>query len=203
MPQRADKIAMSSLRVSLLIISFSATFSAYAADFKPILALGRTYFSGTSTKSLSGATETFVSLAGESFGTRLRWTAAADFGISSGTANFSSTSTATYSMFSVGLAPGVALFPFKESSFQPYLSFKGVFGLQRFAMSSPPTDLQKSSQGFHYGYEVAIGTDLRFKKGDRGTAVRVYGSVRNLKGSVAGLSSFDLGSFRFGAGLVF
>lgn len=187
--------------LSLLGLAFSLSAQA-DADFKPIFVGGVTYYSGSNTKSLVSSSEKFISLTGEQAARRLRATAAADFGVSSGTAYFG-TDTPKYSMFSASLAPGLFLFPFKDSSFQPFFGGKGVFGLQRFSMGSPPTGLSASSQGFHFGYEVAIGIDLRFKKGDRGTAVRLYGAVRSIHGTVAGQSSYDLSGFRFGVGLVF
>lgn len=183
------------------LLAGSASFAAGGADFAPILTGGLTYYSGGS-KSLVGSSEKFLSLTGEQTERHLRLTAAADFGLSSGTATIGSDEP-TYSMFSTALAAGAFFFPFKESKFQPFFGTKGVFGLQRFSMANPPTGLSESTQGFHYGYEVAIGIDVRFKKGGKGGGLRLYGAVRKVSGGVAGQTGFDLSGFRFGGGIMF
>ncbi len=187
--------------VAVSICSISA-FAGGGGNFKPILGGGLTYLSGDTAKSLGGSSEKVIVLMVEQAQRYLRLTASSDFGLSSGTGYMDSTE-ATYSMFNADLAAGMNLFPFKETSFQPFLGVKGILGLHRFSMSDPPSSLPTSSQGFHYGYDFSIGIDLRFKKGDKGTGVRLYGSLRSVKGSVATISGFDLGGFRFGAGIIF
>lgn len=187
--------------VAVSLLSVSA-WAGGGGAFKPILGGGLTYLSGDTTKSLGGASEKAIVLMVEQAQRYLRLTASSDFGLSSGTGYMDGTE-ATYSMFNADLSAGINLFPFKETSFQPFFGAKGILGLHRFSMDSPPGALPTSSQGFHYGYDFSIGIDLRFKKGDKGTGVRLYGSLRSVKGTVATISGFDLGGFRFGAGIIF
>ena len=172
------------------------------SNYKPGVAGALTYYSGAATGSLVGSSEKVLSLIGEKATGYLRLTVSGDFGLSSGDASIAS-STYTYSMFTAALAPGVYVFPFKESSFQPFVGVKGVIGLHRFSMSSPPTGFEESGQGYHYGYETSIGTDLRFSKGNKGTAFRFAGSIRKVSGNIGASSGFDFGGFRYSFGLIF
>lgn len=186
------------------LLSVMVTVPAFAGggDFKPIMVAGITNFSGDTKNSMVANTEKFLSLTGEQADRRLRFTVSSDFGTSSGSGYVNSRSV-TYSILSVALGGGALLFPFKDSGFQPFFGFKGVFGLHRFSLTNPPGSLPESSQGFHYGWEVPIGIDLRFKRGGKGIALRVYGSIRSVTGSAAEQSGFNMGGFRLGFGLVF
>jgi len=167
----------------------------------PSVELGWQFFSGEEGKSLRGASSYSAYFRSEEDRGRLRGNVAAQFDYSTGTASVSDSELA-YTMYGGSFVPGYSLYFFKDGYFQPFMSAGGVLGWNFLNLTTPPTGTEPYTQGFSYGYELASGVDIRFRRSG-GRALRLKAAYNTVYGQIAGLTGFQLSGFKFIVGLVF
>lgn len=187
----------------LLIVSGAliAPTRAHAGDQTSIFSLGIHMYSGEAKKSATGSSGYLMQFQNERKKGFFRPTFSAELQMATGTASLAS-ATSSFTLYGAGFLGGFNLFFIQEGGFQPFFGACPVLAWNLMKLGSPPTGVDENTQGLAFGYELHAGLDWRPGSAD-GRAMRIQSTYYQASSTLAKVSGFQLGGFRFSLGFTF
>jgi len=173
---------------------------AKAGEYAQGVGLGIHFFTGAATGSLTGSRGYSVNFGAEKNKGFLRPSLSAVIQYSTGTASVSSSSS-TYTLYEADFMAGFKIFALQAGSIQPFLGADGIIGSGTLKLPVAVGETAANTLGLSYGFAINMGVNI--SRSASGAAVRLQGQYCYLSSTLAGTTAFDLGGFRFTAGIVF
>jgi hypothetical protein len=185
----------------ILSISEMETPAFAGGEFAQAIGAGAHFYTGSKTGSLTGSTGYSVNFGAEKSKGFFRPSLSAVLDYSAGTASFSSSSTSSYSLYGAEFLGGFKVFGLDAGVIEPFVGADGAIGSGTLKLPSAVGSTDANTLGFSYGFVLNMGVNIAYTHSGR--AVRLQGQYWYLSSTMGGLTSFNLGGFRFALGLMF